>query len=134
MTSSVAAVTDTSPDILLEELEADIRRNYETVNKCAFETGRLYVHGKGLCEELGRGSNSGWMRTSFSRGGQSISVYECIQVLGENPKYIDLVPQIQDSSQMLLARPKLKYATEILDYIVENIATEKRPEEKTPHQ
>ena len=126
--SSVAAVTTESPQEQLLLIEADIKRNYETINKCAFENGRLYVHGKELCEELGKDFDEWVDGTSFSRGSayRFMSVFRCFK----NPKYIDLVPQIQDSGQMLLARPKLKYATEILDYIVENIATEKDPKKK----
>ena len=129
MTSSVAAVTDTSPYILLEEVEAGIRKNYETVNKCAFETGRLYVEGRELCKEIGKDFDE-WIdeNTPYRRG----HAYRLINVFErfKEPRYIHLVPQIQDSGQMRLARPTLKYANEILDYIVENIATEIDPKKK----
>lgn len=68
MTSSVAAVTDTSPHEQLLQIEADIKRNYETINKCAFETGRLYVDGRELCKELGKDFDEWVDGTSYSRG------------------------------------------------------------------
>lgn len=66
--------------------------------------------------------------TPYSRGHvyKLINVFECFS----NPKYIHLAPQIEDSGQIALAAPRLKHATKILDYIVENIEKKIDPKKK----